>query len=60
MTELNPPAEISLFLDRLHAAGQRVVEGSQIEFVKHPSKPGQWVGVVEVEDREDERLEAGE
>lgn len=60
MTELNPPTEITLFLDRLHAAGQRVVEGSRIEFVRHPTKAGQWVGIVEVEDREDERPGAGE
>jgi hypothetical protein len=49
MTQLDPPAEISAFLDRLHERGEQVVRGSKIEWVRHPTKVGRWVGVVRVE-----------
>lgn len=47
--QLDPPVEITLFLDRLHANGRRVARWP-LEWVEHPTKPGQWVGVVRVED----------
>lgn len=47
--QLDPPAEVTAFLDHLHANGQRVAE-CQIEWVEHPTKKGRWVGVVKVED----------
>lgn len=56
MEILQPPLELTAFLDRLHAAGQRVVPGSLI-WVKHPTRPGWMVaGVRVVEDRKDERI----
>lgn len=55
--QLNPPAEISLFLDRLHAAGQKVAERPMV-WVEYK---GRWVGVVEVEEAKvnADRSEAG-
>lgn len=53
---IDPPLELTTFLDRLHANGQpfdkaqdvRVVPGSLI-WVKHPEKPGWMVPAVKVE-----------
>lgn len=51
-----PPTEITQFLDRLHAAGQRIVPGPSTSlrmysliWIPHPSKPGRMVAAVVVE-----------
>lgn len=45
---IDPPIELTAFLDRLHATGQRIVPGSLI-WVKHPTRPGWLVPAVRVE-----------
>lgn len=48
LPDIAPPLEITAFLDRLHAAGQRIVPGSAkwIEYA-----PDRWVLVVRVENQ---------
>lgn len=44
-----PPAEITAFLDRLHAEGKRIVPGSLI-WLPHPTQAGWKVAGVMIED----------
>lgn len=57
--QLDPPLEITLFLDRLHQAGQRIVPGSLI-WLPHPTRAGWKVAGVRVEagEREEQSDEA--